>query len=87
VGLQVARAQIDHADRRVQQPGVGIPLLNGCGQFAVLAGEGDDGGSRFGACDACGDALVVALGAGLAAYGAREVEHLAGLIGGAMGYG
>src|SRR5262249_27918882 len=71
----LASAQVNDAVGRVEQPRVGIPLLDGGNQPRVFSCQAHP-------CRAClgaGDALALTcrtLGGELAAYLAREREHL-----------
>lgn len=55
----LAGAQVDDAAGRIEQPRVGVPLIDRRRQSAVFAGEAHHGGARLCISDALGLAQLV----------------------------
>jgi hypothetical protein len=85
VRAQLAGAEVDRAGRRVEEPGISVPVLGAGGVPAIGAGEPDDGVDGLGAGDGRGELGVTAgladLGGSGACDGAGEVVGLQRLVG------
>ena len=76
----LAGAQVHHAGRRIQGPGIGVPLIGRCREAPVGLRQALDGGNRLGAGDRARNARLVALARRLAADLPRKIERVQRLV-------